>query len=152
MDYYYVTKDDTLFSIADMYQIAVNELLDANNLNENSVIQVGQRLIIPTYRRDIYDRYVVKAGDTIYSLAKKYNMEPGLLMQINGMESGTELRAGMTLLVPKEGFSFVITKNGDTLRGVAKDLNTTVEQLLYSNVAIYLLPDQLIVYQDLQKS
>lgn len=149
MNYYYVTKDDTLFSIADRYQITVNELIEANNLTSDKLL-IGQRLLIPM-KESIYDRYTVKAGDNIYRIANSYNITPDLLLQINGMEKGETLRIGQVLLVPKKGFSFVITKEGDTIRGIANKLNTTVEQLLYSNLAIYLLPDQLIVYQNLQK-
>lgn len=149
MNYYYVTKDDTLFSIADRYQVTVNELKEANGLTSDKLL-IGQRLLIPI-KESIYDRYTVKAGDNIYKIANIYKITPDLLLQINGMEKGETLRIGQILLVPRKGFSFVITKEGDTIRGIANKLNTTVEQLLYSNLAIYLLPDQLIVYQNLQK-
>ena len=142
MNYYYVVKNDTLFP--------VNELKKINSLKTDD-IYIGQKLIIPDYPRDIYDRYLVQKSDTLYKIAKEYNVTPDLLWQINGMEKNESIKEGQTLLVPKKGFSFMITKEGDTLRQIAKKLNTTVMELLYSNVSIYLLPDQLIVYQDLQK-
>ena len=44
---YKVEKGDTLYSISRKYQITVAELSTANNLSENDVIKVGQKLIIP---------------------------------------------------------------------------------------------------------
>ncbi len=44
---YKVEKGDTLYSISRKYQITVAELRTANNLSENDVIKVGQKLIIP---------------------------------------------------------------------------------------------------------
>ena len=45
---YKVEKGDTLYSISRKYQITVAELRAANNLSENDVIKVGQKLKIPT--------------------------------------------------------------------------------------------------------
>ena len=44
---YKVEKGDTLYSISRKYQITVAELRAANNLSENDIIKIGQKLIIP---------------------------------------------------------------------------------------------------------
>ncbi len=44
--YHEVRKGDTLFSIARNNGISLDELLEKNNLNENSVIQPGDRLVL----------------------------------------------------------------------------------------------------------
>ena len=45
---YKVEKGDTLYSISRKYQITIAELRAANNLSENDVIKVGQKLKIPS--------------------------------------------------------------------------------------------------------
>ena len=86
---YKVEKGDTLYSISRKYQITVAELRTANNLSENDVIKVGQKLIIPdadigtaaalsstktsasTAPAGKTVEYVVAKGDTLYGIARK---------------------------------------------------------------------------------
>ncbi len=44
---YYVRKGDSLWNIAKKYRVCLNRLMKLNNLNEESVIMPGQRLMIP---------------------------------------------------------------------------------------------------------
>ncbi len=46
---YTVKRGDTLFSIAQQYNVSINELCKANNINKNTVIKIGQLLIIPKH-------------------------------------------------------------------------------------------------------
>ena len=48
-------------------------------------------------------------------------------------------------MVPKQGYSYYITKAGDTLNLVANTFNTSVSNLLKNNETIYLQEGQLIV-------
>jgi len=66
---YNVQPGDTLQSIAQNYGISVNTLLWANSLTSSSTIKVGQTLIILPVNGIIY---VIKSGDTISELGKKY--------------------------------------------------------------------------------
>ncbi len=114
---YKVEKGDTLYSISRKYQITVAELRTANNLSENDIIKVGQKLIIPD--ADIGTaaalssskssssakpagktiQYVVAKGDTLYGIARKNGMSVADLMALNGLDSSTVIKVGQKLKV-----------------------------------------------------
>ena len=116
---YEVEKGDTLYSISRKYQITVAELRTANNLSENDVIKVGQKLIIPD--ADIGTaaalsstktagssasastaktvEYVVAKGDTLYGIARKNGMTVADLMAINNLDSSAVIKVGQKLKV-----------------------------------------------------
>lgn len=122
---YKVEKGDTLYSISRKYQITVAELRTANNLSENDVIKVGQKLIIPD--ADIgtaaalsstktagssgsastvkTTEYVVAKGDTLYGIARKNGMTVADLMSINNLDSSAVIKVGQKLKVSAGGSS-----------------------------------------------
>ena len=69
---YEVKKGDTLYSIANKYNTTVDKLKDINNLNDNT-LSIGQILYINN-DNNIFDNYIVKKGDTLYSIANKYKI------------------------------------------------------------------------------
>lgn len=139
--YYTVKKGDSLWSIATKYGLTVNDLKELNNLSSN-VLSVGQTLkVIPTETEKIpedYLVYIVKNGDNLWDIAKKYNTTVSTLMSVNNL-SGDKLKINQQLLIPKEsnvdiditpgvGTKYTI-KSGDTLYGIAKKFNVTVDDL-----------------------
>ena len=77
---YIVKAGDNLYSIANKYNITVNELKKVNNL-ENNNLSIGQELIIPDYsnngsiEKPINEiTYIVQKGDSLWSIAKKYDI------------------------------------------------------------------------------
>ena len=48
-------------------------------------------------------------------------------------------------MIPKSGYSYYITADGDTLDIVKNAFNTTYDKLLDENKTVYLMPEQLIV-------
>ena len=77
---YIVKAGDNLYSIANKYNITVNELKKVNNL-ENNNLSIGQELIIPDYsnngsiEKPINEiTYIVQKGDSLWSIAKKYEI------------------------------------------------------------------------------
>ena len=68
---YEVAKGDTLGSIAEKFGISIDTIKWANSLKTEKLIP-GQMLRIPPVTGIVYK---VKAGDTIYSLAKKYKSD-----------------------------------------------------------------------------
>ena len=119
---YKVEKGDTLYSISRKYQITVAELRAANNLSENDVIKVGQKLKIPS--ADISNaaalatdnkattsgsatlsstratkEYTVVKGDTMYSISKKNGMTLAEFMALNGLDSNSVIKVGQKLKI-----------------------------------------------------
>lgn len=92
--------------------------------------------------------YKIEKGDNLYEISRKYNINPKLLAAINGIGNNEYIYPGQELMIPKSGYSYYITGEGDTLTGVAEAFKTSKENVLRFNKTIYLLPDQLLVYKD----
>lgn len=136
---YIVKKGDNLWNIANQYGLTVDELKRINNLDSN-LINVGQKLLIPT-REDIlqddYTIYTVKAGDTLYSIAKSFDVSVEELLTLNKLNS-TGLFIGQQLLIPSNGIQIVgvvdyTIQPGDTLWKIAKNCNVNVDDIIKLN-------------------
>lgn len=123
---YKVSKGDTLYSISRKYKISVDDLKKANNLDESNKIVVGQNLKIPgvsseeksvetnssasqtitnktsTVSEKVEDEvYTVKAGDTLYSIAKKANMTLSDLLKLNNLTQDSVIKVGQKIKLSK---------------------------------------------------
>lgn len=94
---------------------------------------------------NIFDYYIVKDKDTIFNIAKSYNIDSETLRYINGIDINYEVKKDQIITVPKDGIKIYITKEGNTLTDVAMKLNTNPNALLNNNKNIYLLPDEIVV-------
>ena len=134
-DTYKVKSGDTLYSIAQKYNISVNELKELNNLKNNN-ITVGQVLKIksniPSEEVTEKNYYIVKSGDTLYSIAKKYNTTVDEIKKLNNLKSDN-LSIGMELKIKEEPSSTnyidYVVKSGDNLYSIAKKNNNTVDEI-----------------------
>ncbi len=147
MEIYVVKENDTLEKIANLYNVAVIDIIRINGLVEPYKLVVGETLSIPVASYNVFDYYVVKDNDTLYSIAKNYNTHVNTLAEINGLNLNDYIYKGQTLLVPKRNIKTYITKEGDTLTSVSKYFNVTKEKLIDDNKIIYLLPEQLLIYR-----
>ena len=134
---YIVKPGDTLYRIANAFNISVNDLINFNNLNSN-ILTIGQELLIPikpVFEED-YVVYEVKPQDTLYSIARKYNTKVDSIKSFNNLTSNI-LNIGQILQIPLETSEFVYQtyqiKPGDTLYRIAKMYNTTVSEIMALN-------------------
>lgn len=104
-----VQKGETLYSISRKYGISVGELCSANNISTSSVIKTGQNLKIPTKnlsekstneKNEKTDTYIVKKGDTLYGIAKRFGVSVETLTIMNKMSGSKTIKVGQTLIVP----------------------------------------------------
>ncbi len=98
--------------------------------------------------KNYFTYYTIEKGDNLYEISRKYNINPKLLAAINGIKDNEYIYPGQELIIPKSGYSYYITGEGDTLKGVSDAFKTTTDKMLRMNETIYLLPDQIIVYKD----
>ena len=119
---YQVKQGSTLFTIAKKYGITVAELKRANNIKGNA-LKPGQVLTIPDRKEATVaktdgkvksaakgkgtaaarpDSYVVKKGDSIYSISKKTGLSVAEIKRINHLR-GNALKPGRKLVVTKRG-------------------------------------------------
>ncbi len=99
-----VEKGDTLYSLSKKYGVSVDDLRSANAIS-GSDLYAGQKLIIPTKKNDkrvTYESYTVKAGDTLYSIAKRSEITVDELRRLNSLDSSAVLKIGQNLKVPAQ--------------------------------------------------
>lgn len=132
---YVVQRGDSLYSIAQRLGTTVNELKNLNNLTSNT-LQIGQVLRIPT--EEVYEGneniYVVKRGDSLYSIARDKNTTVEELKRLNNLTSNT-LTIGQLLtlpspLLPEDTYT---VERGDSLYSISQKFNTTVNALKEAN-------------------
>ena len=130
-NYYVVKKGDSLWSIARANGLTVDELKSLNNLSGN-VLHVGDTLLISSADstgddgNDNY--YVVKSGDTLWSIARKYNLSVNELKAVNNLSSNA-LSVGQRLIVGKESSNDYVVSAGDTLWAIARKFNVSVDDI-----------------------
>ena len=82
---YTVQSGDTLYKIAQNYNVTVDELKRINNLTTTN-LSIGQILKIPTTTSNL-NTYTVQKGDTLYKIAQNYNVTVDELKRINNLTS-----------------------------------------------------------------
>ena len=135
---YTVKAGDSLWSIANKYGITVNELKALNALTSNN-LQVGQILTVPGAGTPSQptpggNTYTVKNGDSLWSIAQKYNTTVNTLKSLNGLTSN-DLQIGQTLKLPGDIGETPVESNtytvkaGDSLWSIANRYGITVNEL-----------------------
>lgn len=141
---YTVKAGDTLYGISNQFGVNVSELADLNNVNA-STLKIGQVLNIPTdsgINPNAMFMYTVKKGDSLYTIAQKYNTTVGEIINLNNLKSD-KLSIGQVLRIPevytKEEdmvmplFTSYTVKKGDSLYSIARLNNITVDTILKDN-------------------
>lgn len=119
-----VQSNDTLAAIATKYKVATGAITDyrANNvageedLIPNSYVMVvgGQ---LPTRERT--ERYTVRNGDTLWSIAERFGLQPGTIVWANSLTNADVLVVGQPLVIPPLNGVIYHVASGDTLATVA---------------------------------
>lgn len=127
---YTVKKGDSLWKVAKMFDVSVNELAAFNNIDPKSSLKSGQSLQIPpaglAEPRAISENivkattkatssvsgatYTVKSGDSLWTIAKKNNLSTKKLAEANGLASNASLKVGQKLVIPSGKVSAVSAK------------------------------------------
>ena len=96
---------------------------------------------------EIYDTYVIQGGDTLYAISKKYNVNPELLSLINGLNMNDYIYENQKILIPKAGYSYYLTNDGDDLNEVMKLMKSNFQEFNSINKSILLDGGQLFAYK-----
>ncbi len=99
-----------------------------------AVFRLGNlHTIIPTRPREDVITYTVDAGDSVFGIAKAFNLEPETVLWANYdtlKDSPDMLSPGMVLNVPPANGVYYTWKEGDTLDGVAGVFKAKAEDIL----------------------
>ena len=137
---YIVKRGDTLYSIARDNNISVAELKKINNITNNT-IYIGQELylknkILEEEPNENDDIYVVKKGDTLYSISKKLNISIDTLKALNKLNTN-EIYVGQQLILSNdknsEEYDVYTVKKGDSLWSISQKYDISVKELIELN-------------------
>ena len=142
---YSIKYGETLEDIANRFDTSQDYLKQINNIYFSDNIKEGKEIIVPKSKNNYYEMYTIEKGDSLFKISKKYNMNPELLATLNGLDEEDYIYPGQEILIPKSGYSYYITKNGDTIENVMKLFNTNKENFEKNNSTIYLMNGQLLV-------
>lgn len=132
---YTVQSGDTLRKIATRFNTTWEEIARLNNITNPNLIYVGQVLTVQQTTTQPTENYVVKRGDTMYSIARRYNMTITELATLNKITDVNKLEVGQVLVVK----SVIIApttytvQSGDTLYRIAVRFNKNVNDLAKLN-------------------
>jgi LysM repeat protein len=135
-----VQRGETLYSIARLYDVEMDAILIRNNLIDPNRISTGQVLIIPTGAVTVPRVHVVAAGETLYSIAIRYNTTVEALVVTNSLANANSIAVGQVLTLPATGGPATYPRvymldRGDTLRNVATRFAVTWQAIAaYNNI------------------
>jgi LysM repeat protein len=96
---YTVRPGDTLYSIARSFSLSPDALMMENGIKDPTTLQIGQKLMLPQIEKE-YTIHEVARGDTLYGIAREYEVAIDRLCSINGISKDSLLKIGMELKVP----------------------------------------------------
>ncbi len=147
---YQINNETTLAEIARKFNTNEEQLRVINGFDNSYIVTKGNYIIVPfsnTNENENFEIYKVRPGDTIYKVAQNYNLDYKQLLNLNGLDKDEFIYVNQEILVPKEGVSFVITDQNQSLTALANEFQTTIDNIIKQNDTIYLAPEQLMVYK-----
>ncbi len=163
-----VRRGDTLYGLSRRHNVSVRQLIAANHLARPYTIRPGQTLVLPSanptpagapLRRTVAassGSVRVATGDTVYGIARRYNISAGRLIAANRLNAPYAIHPGQSLRLPSgasnlgrysetpvytaststsrsTGASSVRVARGDTLYSIARRHRVPVRQLIAIN-------------------
>lgn len=144
-DKYLIKEGDTLSKIAQKFNTQEDIIMEINNIPFPDMIRKGKEIIVPINKDKYFEYYTIQKGDSLYAIARRYNINPELLSILNGIDKEDYIYPNQEILIPKSNYSYYVTKEGDTLDIIAQKFSQNTSDLLNNNETIYLLPGQLLV-------
>ena len=110
---YRIKQGDMISVIAEKYGVTQDTIISVNNIRSSRLIQIGQYLKIPSMPGILYT--VKTNGETVDTIAEKYEVDPVKCAKVNNMDETASLTAGLTLFVPDAEMDWVTRQeiNGD---------------------------------------
>ena len=126
-DRYQVVKGDTLYSIAFRYGLDYRDLAKKNGIEPPYNIAVGQILALNLSSAKAPE-YIVKKGDTLYSIAKANGQSVDFLAGVNDLTAPYTLEVGQKLSLARHNGNSATVAKVETTVPVAgeKEVKTSV--------------------------
>lgn len=141
-----VKSGETVYGLANLYNTTVDKIISENPDVKNG-LKAGQVLKF-SQEKESSIFVTVKTGDTLFSMAKKYNTSVENIMNENPGVSANNFKAGSVIritpnsskLVPTErtitGFYPYEVKQGDTFYSISREKGVSVAEIIASNPGV----------------
>ncbi|MBO8171603.1 MAG: LysM peptidoglycan-binding domain-containing protein [Bacillaceae bacterium] len=154
---YVIRPGDTIYGLARRFGTSVPAIISANPFVNPQFLQPGQRICIP--RQPIYpacpegNYYTIRPGDTLYAIARFFNVSVDDLIEANPAINPYQLMPGQVICIPlatppvtcPEGSITYTVRRGDTFYAIARRFNISVRALIRANPGIN--PQALLIGQ-----
>lgn len=139
--YYTIRPGDSWWSIANRFGMDMYQLAQLNGMSINNVIHPGQKIkvkgIIKNGAKPVKNTntssYLVKPGDSWWSIAAKHGLSMYTLAARNGKTIYTVIHPGDKLTISGQTSRTYTVRRGDTLSSIASRLGTSVSSLASRN-------------------
>lgn len=140
-NYYTIQSGDSWWSIANRFGMDMYQLAQLNGMSINTVIHPGQKIRVKgtikngakPIKNNNTSFYVVKPGDSWWSIAAKHGLSMYALASRNGKTIYSVIHPGDRLTVIGQTTRIYTVKSGDTLSAIANKLGTSVNSLASRN-------------------
>jgi len=99
---YKITKGDTLWSITKQYNVSLESILAFNHIKDKDTLSIGQ--IVKIYQDNLSDAdyalHIVRKGDTLWSIARQYNLSQDLILASNNIANSELISIGQKMKIP----------------------------------------------------
>lgn len=139
--YYTIRPGDSWWSIANRFGMDMYQLAQLNGMSINNVIHPGQKIKVKgtikngakPVKNTNTSSYLVKPGDSWWSIAAKHGLSMYALAQRNGKTIYTVIHPGDKLTISGQTSRTYTVRRGDTLSSIASRLGTSVSSLASRN-------------------
>lgn len=144
---YQVEYGDTIETIASKTGTTSKNIKNINGINSEADLIVGSLIIVPKEENKVFETYTVKRGDSIYSIAKTYNVDTSTLLLLNGLNKDDYIYPNQEITIPKNDVVVYVTRQGDTIRGIINNLGIDADTFNRENGRIFVVEDQLVIHK-----
>lgn len=144
---YQVEYGDTIDIIAMKTGTSSDNIKKINGFNSEEDLMVGSLIIVPREDNQIFQTYRVKQGDSIYSIAKSFGVDPDTILLLNGLNKTDYIYPNQELTIPTNDVVLYVTKEGDTIDFIINNLGIDANTLNRENEKLFVVEDQLIIHK-----
>jgi len=148
---YQVEYGDTIDKIANKTNTTRDNIKNINGFNNDEDLIVGSLIIVPKANDKIFRTYKVKKGDSMYSIAKQFNVKEDTLLLLNGLSKDDYIYPNQEIMIPAENIDVYVTKEGDTLEDLMNNLGVDANTFSKENGKIFVEEDQLVIHKKEEK-
>ncbi len=98
---YTVRPNDTLYAIAKRFNTSVRALQSLNGLRGAHLLFAGDALLLPRLDKTEFVAYLVKPGDSLFQIARRFDTTVEALQSLNGIGDRNHILSGQTILLPQ---------------------------------------------------